>query len=235
MAGLFRQLTSKLKSGFTTLLEPAEDPREVFLDPRQRQQNLLARVREALTQNADLCQHLESRVSQVRDQLPKLEHTARQALAAGREDTARQALRQRQLALSDLKTLEGCVKEVALEEGRIGLIEQHLSAQVESLNVKQELVAARYTAAESQMMAQEAITDINNDLSYMGLALEQVEQNTEQMQARTTALNELVDPSLIDALPSAGEVARQLQESEVSRAVEAELARLKRGEGDLPA
>jgi len=235
MAALFHRLTAKLKNGLESLLQPAEDPRDAFLDPRERQQNLLARVQEALAQNRALCQHLENRISQVRTQLPNLERTAQQALAAGREDTARQALRQRQLTLNELKNLEGCAKEVALEEGRIGLIEQHLSAQIETLNVRQEVVNARYTAAESQMMAQEAISDINNDLSYLGLALEKVEQNTEQMQARTTALNELVDIGIVESASSPSEVAKQLLEVEVTKAVEAELARLKRGEGDFPA
>src|SRR5690242_1059665 len=102
MAKLMNQLTSMFKN----LMEPAEDPRKTFADPWQRQQELLQRVREALLQNTHLRTRLQQRIAQLQVKIPQLQATAKQAVAVGRDDMARMALQQRQLALMELKTLE---------------------------------------------------------------------------------------------------------------------------------
>src|SRR5262249_19285847 len=130
MAKLFRSLSSKLKSSLDALLQPADDPREAFADPLARQQALLVRVREALVQNTALRARLEQRSAQLGALVSQLEQAARQAIAQGSEAPARLSLQQRQVALGELKSLSEHVKEIQLEENRIGLIEQRLSAQM---------------------------------------------------------------------------------------------------------
>ncbi len=191
MAGIFQLATAKLKAGLTALMEPAADPRQAFADPQIRQQELLTRVREALAQNSALRERLERRCIQLAKQLPQLETTARKAVAEGREEAARLMLQQRQLAVAELKALESCVREVRLEESRIGLIEQRLSAQMEALRVRQEMATVRYTAAESQVLAHEALSGISKELGDLDAAIEQAEEKTETMQARAMAIDEL--------------------------------------------
>ncbi len=230
MAGLFRQLTSLMKTGLETLMEPAEDPRAALQDSGQRQRDLLGRVREALTRNTALRKRLEARIAQVQAKPPQLEALARQALAADREDLARLALQQRQLALLELKSLETSAREVQLEEGRIAIIEQRLTAQVEALRVRQEMTAVRYTAAESQVMVNEAINGVSKELADLGLAIEQAEEKTEHLQARATAIDQLADIAALDlSTPATGDpIAKALTQLDIEKAVEAELGRLKR-------
>lgn len=228
MAGLLRQFTSMLKTGLDNLLEPAEDPRETFSDPQDRQRDLLARVREARARNTALRQRLAKRSEQLQAKLPKLEELARQALAAEREDMARLALQQRQLALIELRSLEASTKEVQLEEGRIAIIEQRLTAQLEAMRLRQEMTAVRYTAAESQVMVNEAVSGISKEMADLGEAIEQAEQKAEHMQARASAIDQLADlGSLGDA--AADPVAKQLQQLDVEKAVEEELIEMRKG------
>ena len=229
MSKLFRQLGSIVKASVDTLLSPAEDPRQTFSDPWQRQQHMLARVRDALTQNVTLRKRLEQRMTHLQSKLPQLAETAQRAVVAGRDDLARLALQQRQLAVLELKSLEANAQEVRLEEQRIGIIEQRLSAQVETMRVRQEMTAARYTAAESQAIVQEAIHGFSKELTDLGQTIEMTERKTEHLQARASAMEEFVNSSL-DFSGGADyddPISGQFTQLDVDRAVAEQLAALK--------
>jgi phage shock protein A len=230
MAGLIRQLTALFKTGLGTLLEPAEDPRETFTSPQQRQGELLTRVREALERNAALRKRLDNRIAQLQEKIPQLEDVARQAVASNRDDLARLALQQRQLAIIELKALEANSQEVQLEERRISILEQRLTAQVEAMRVRQEMTAVRYTAAESQVMVNEAIQGVSRELADLGQSIEQTEQKAEDMQARAFAIEQLADFDTLDLSGSAtgDPLGQQLIQLELDKAVEEKLSALKK-------
>jgi phage shock protein A len=224
MSGLIRRMTRSLKSGLQLLFEPAEDPRETFASAGQRQGLLLARVQEALARNTALRRRLERRIAQLHEKLPRLEARACQAVAEGRDDLARMSLEHQQLILIEVQSLEAGLREIQLEEGRIAMISQRLAAQVETLRVRQEMSAARYTAAESQVKVSEAISGVSRELADLGQAITQAEQNADQMQARAAALDQLCEVGLLD---SSDPVGIQLVELDIERAVEERLAALK--------
>jgi phage shock protein A len=229
MAGLIRQFTSILKTGLNTLLEPAEDPRKTFTSPEQRQDELLVRVRGALERNVTLRKRLEHRITQLKEKVPQFENMARQAVAAKQDDMARLALQQRELAMIELKALEASSQEVQLEEGRISILEQRLTAQIEAMHIRQEMTAARYTTAESQMMVSEAVQGVSKELANLGQFLEQTEQRTEDMQARAFAIEQLANFDTVDfSESSAGDLlGNQLIHLELDKAVEEKLLALK--------
>jgi len=230
MAKFMQQLTSVFKAGMDSLLAPADDPRKTFSDPRQRQQELLDRVQGALAQNTNLRKRLEQRVARLQAKLPQLQETAKQAVAAGRDDVARLALQQRQLALLELKSLDTSAQEVHLEEQRISIIEQRLTAQVEAMRVRQEMSAARYTAAESQAIVHEVLNGFSKELSDLGHTIEYTEQKTERLQARASALEEFVDFAALDLSNGATNdpLERQIIQLDIDAAVDQQLADLKK-------
>jgi phage shock protein A len=187
MANFMKQLTSIFKAGVESLMESADDPRKTYSDPGQRQQELLNRVREALLQNTNLRKRLQQRIAGLQTKIPQLQATAKQAVATGHDDMARMALQQRQLALMELKTLEASANEVWLEEQRIMIVEQRLTAQVDAMRIRQEMTAARYTAAESQAIVHEVLNGFSKELSDLGQTIELTEQKTEHLLARANA------------------------------------------------
>jgi phage shock protein A len=230
MAKFMQQLTSVFKAGMEGLLAPADDPRKTFSDPQQRQHELLGRVQGALTQNTNLRKRLEQRMARLQAKVPQLQETAKQAVAAGRDDVARLALQQRQLALLELKSLEASAREVQLEEQRISIIEQRLTAQVEAMRVRQEMTAARYTAAESQAIVHEVLNGFSKELSDLGQTIEYTEQKTEHLQARASALEEFVDFAALDLSNGTTNdpLERQLMQLDIDTVVGDELAALKK-------
>ncbi|MBI5715079.1 MAG: PspA/IM30 family protein [Chloroflexi bacterium] len=219
MSSFLNQFSKMMKSGVETLLAPAADPRETFTSPQQRRERMLDRVREALTQNAALLKRLDSRLNQAKEKLPRLEEQARNALRENREDFARLALQHRQLTVIEIRSIESQIHEVQQEAQRIAIIERKVVAQIESFRTRQEMIAARYNAAEAQVMAHEAVGGVTDELSDLGAALEIAEEKAENMQARASALDQLTEVGVLSD--------QMFAQHEIDRTVEEQMRKMK--------
>ena len=76
----------------------------------------------------------------------------------------------------------------------------------------------------------EAFSGVSQELSELGRALEQVEEKSEQMQARAAAIDRLVDDGILDApaLPPGDAVGRHFAQLDIARDVDEQLAALRR-------
>ena len=219
MSNFLNQFSKMMKSSVETLLAPAADPRETFTSPQQRRELMLDRVREALTQNAALLKRLHSRLNQAKEKLPYLEEQARNALREKREDFARLTLQHRQLTVIEIRSIESQIREAQQEAQRIAIIEQKVVTQIESFHTRQEMIAARYNAAEAQVMAHEAVGGVTDELSDLGAALEITEEKVENMQARASALEQLTETGVLSD--------QMFAQHEIDHAVDEQLAKLK--------
>ncbi len=222
-----------VRGWLSALFAPAADPRQTFANAYQRQRELLARVQGALAEIGASKAKLDAKGVEVREKLPQMEEQARRSLIAGREDLARLALQRRQVATIELHSLEGQLREVEQEEGRLSLLEQRLAMQIEAFHAQLEVIAARYSAAEAQVRMQEVLTGISDELADLGTALQQAEEKTEHMQARASAIDQLVEAGVLEmpGLAAGDAFERQLAQLDVGRAVEDQLAALKREVG----
>lgn len=229
MTSILRRMRLILKVWLDKLLASADDPRQVFMVAYRRQRELLSKVQRAQENIVDAKRQLESKTAGAREKLPQLEEQARQALVGGREDIARFALQLRQVATEDLEELERQVSELEQEERALSLVEQRLRTQIEAFFARQEVLAARYTTAEAQVRISEAMGGVSEELAGLGVALERAEQTTENMQARVTAIERLVETGILDTPTnrSLGAAPRQLADAEASGEVEDRLAALK--------
>ena len=219
--GLLDRLAQKLKQGTTLAFAPAVDPRALNVSTHQKQRTLLAEVSAAIQEVIAARRRLEAGAAGVRAKLPELEEQARGELRAGRKDMARLALQRRQLAAAELRTLERQLADVEREEVALSLVQQRLSAQIEAFAARQEVIRARYSAAEAQVRINEAMTGVSADFDSLAQALQRAEERTETLQARATAIDRLVRDGDLDSiagtpgpdapeLPPADEVERQL-------------------------
>mgnify|MGYP001825184924 CR=1 FL=1 len=201
MAGPFKRLGKKLQQA---LMTPAEDPRQAFVSTFDKQRTLLLRVREALKDVAEAKQRLQQKAESTRAKLPQLEQLARQALREEREDLARLRLQRRRLAQVHLASLNKQLLEIEREEHRLSLTEQRLSDQLAAFYTRQQLLAARYSAAEAQVHIGEALAGVSAELSDLSQAMAAAEEKSVQMQARAAAIDRLVDEGLLEVPSTAG-------------------------------
>src|SRR5580658_10508839 len=115
-----------------------------------------------------------------------------QALAAGREDLAREALIRRAAATSQISDLQGQQASLQAEEDKLTLASQRLEAKVAAFRTRKETIKATYTAAEAQTRIGEAVSGISEEMGDVGMAMQRAQDKTEQMQARAGALDELL-------------------------------------------
>lgn len=188
-----------VKTSVGAMLAPAEDPRQSFAFAYQRQRELLAKVQDSLADVRASRDRVEARAKEVEELLPGLQEQARTAVIGGREDLARLALRRRQAAVAQLDALREQGREVEREEGGLALIEQRLATQIEAFYARQEVIAARYSAAEAQVRINEALTGVSQELSDLGDALERAEASAETMRARAAAIDELMESGILES------------------------------------
>ncbi|KUL22172.1 PspA/IM30 family protein [Streptomyces regalis] len=228
IAALFRIKANKA-------LDRAEDPREVLDYSYEQQLQMLQKVRRGVADVATSRKRVELQVNQLQQSAGKLQDQAQQALAAGREDLAREALTRRTAVASQITDLQEQQASLQAQEEKLTLAAQRLQAKVDSFRTRKETIKATYTAAEAQTRITEAVTGIGEELGDVGLAMQRAQDKTEQMQARAGALDELIaSGALEDATLPAGrdDIQAELERVSAGQDVEIELARMK---AQLPA
>jgi phage shock protein A len=173
----------------------------------------------------------------MQQQVEKLDGQARQALQAGREDLAREALTRKTAVEAQLEGIMQQGQQLEAQQQKLIEGERTLQTKVETFRTQKEVMKAQYSAAEAQVRIGEAATGIGEQMADVGLAIQRAKDKTEQMQARANAIDELTAAGALEDYTSSGDdIDRQLAQISQSGAVDDELAKLKAeiGQGDAP-
>jgi phage shock protein A len=216
--GILGRLKVVLTKGASVVLAPAPDPRVTHQTSHQKQRALLNQVIKAGQAVSAAKARLRTAAEGVRQKLPAMEEQARQELRAGRESLARVALQRRQVVARELEILERQLAEVESEEAALSVIEQRLTGQIEAFAARQEVIKARYSAAEAQVRINEAMTGVSQDFADLTAALHRAEQTTADMQARASAIDRLVEDGDLETM---GFAAGSNPEEDVERRLDA--------------
>ena len=165
-------------------LDRAEDPRELLDYSYERQLELLQQVRRGLAGVTTSRRRIELQLAQLQQPAAKLQGQAQQALAAGREDLAREALTRRAAVTSQIGDLAGQQAALQAEQDKLTVASQRLQAKVEAFRTRKETIKAAYTAAEAETRVGKAVTGISEEMGDVGMAIQRAQDKTEQMQAR---------------------------------------------------
>ena len=235
MAGIARRIADLFRVKANKALDRAEDPREVLDYSYEKQLEMLQRVRRGVADVATSRKRVELQTNKLRRSSGTLEGQARQALAAGRDDLAREALARRTAVAAQITDLEGQQEALRDQEDKLTVSAQRLQTKVDAFRTRKETIKAGYTAAEAQTRITEAVTGIGEEMGDVGMAMQRAQDKTEQLQARAGALDELIGSgALEDATLPAGrdDIQAELEAATAGQDVERELARMKAG---LPA
>jgi phage shock protein A len=229
MAGLMSRTMMILKAKWSKLLNRAEDPAETLDYSYERQLELLQNVKRGVADVVTAKKRLELQTTQLEQSVVKLETQARQAVSAGREDLAREALQRKAVAQQQLQGLDQQVKGLEGQQEKLVASEKQLSARVESFRSQKEVIKAQYSAAEAQVRIGEAATGIGDQMADTGMAIQRAKDKTEEMQARAAAVDELVAAGSLEDFTSGGQtdLDRELAQLSANTQVEDELSKLK--------
>src|SRR5881275_184699 len=231
MAGLTGRLSTVVKAKVSKLLDRAEDPAETLDYSYQRQVEQLQNVKKGIADVVTAKKRLQMQESSLQQSVVKLDTQARQALSAGNEELARTALERKNVAQTELQSLDGQVAELETQQEKLTESEKQLRAKIEAFRTKKEVIKAQYSAAEAQVRISEAATGVGEQMADVGLAMQRAIDKTESMKARAGAMEELEAAGAFDdnlALGSGGDdIDRQLTQLTSQSAVDDELAKMK--------
>ncbi|HVD03797.1 MAG TPA: PspA/IM30 family protein [Candidatus Dormibacteraeota bacterium] len=227
--GVGRRARNLAQQKITRLLHRAENPVDALDLSYQKQREALLTVRRGIAEVVTSQKRLEIQAAQLRQSQDRLQGQARTALQQGREDLARLALTRSQTASAQIDSLQEQIVHLRDQEQKLELTSQKLQARVESFKTQRDTLKAQYSAAQASARIGETVTGISGEMRDVGMMLERAQDKTQQMQARASAIDQLISSGTLDTLGAPGEddIDRQLRAGVTEVAVDAQLTRLR--------
>jgi phage shock protein A len=217
-----------IKAKMNKLVGAMEDPRETLDYSYEKQLELLQNVKRGVAEVATSKKRLELQKASLIENSEKLESQAHEAVKANREDLARIALERKNAMTQQIANLDQQITSLGAEEDRLVAAEKRLSTKIEVFRTRKETIKAQYSAAEAQVKINESVTGISEEMADIGTSIQRAEDKTEQMKARSAAIDELIDKgTLEDFTGKEDDIERELAKINKDSNVEAELSRIK--------
>ncbi|PID98061.1 MAG: phage shock protein A [Actinomycetales bacterium] len=229
MAGIFQRIAMLFRAKADKALDRVEDPRETLDYSYQRQLDLLQKVRRGVADVATSRKRVELQGQKIAGEMDKFTVAAKRALEQGREDLAREALTRKSGLQQQLVDLEAQHAQLQAEEEKLVRASSRLQAKVDAFRTRKETIKATYSAAEAQTRINEAFTGISEEMGDVGLAIQRAEDKTAQLQARASAVDELLASGVLEDPTGLGkdDITREIDALASSSNVELELSQLK--------
>ena len=214
--GVFTRLKDIINSNLNAMLDAAEDPDKLIRLMIQEMEDTLVEVKANCAGAIAARKRAERAVASAESGTATWDERARLALEKGREDLAREAIRERrrleELRDAHAKEATGCDEVVARYKEDIGAVE----AKLVDARQRHRLLVQRHKRAKTHERTRGVIERVTR---YDAVTkFDQLEQRIERMEAFQEIDPDLQKPSLEEAFAA-------LKEAD---AIEEELARLKR-------
>ncbi|HCG01204.1 MAG TPA: phage shock protein A [Chloroflexi bacterium] len=191
--GLWARLKSVFGAKMSSALDRMENPGETLDYSYEKQLGLLTDVRRGLAEVATSKQRLKMQAEKLRQQDTKLGQQAEQAVLAGRDDLARVALERKSVLQPQIQSLGQQVVQLDEQQVKLQDASQKLQTRIEMFRTQKESIKAQYEASSAQVKINESFTGISKEMNDLGTSLQRAQDRIEQMQARSSALDELID------------------------------------------
>jgi phage shock protein A len=227
--GFINRIETTISSKINNLLNRIEDPRETLDYSYEKQLELLQDVKRGATEVTTSKKRLQLQRAKLMQNMEKLEGQAKEAMAANREDLARQALERKAAIVQQVSGVDAQITDLEAQEQKLTATEKKLSTQVEIFRTKKESVKAEYSAAAAQVKVNESMTGISKEMADVGSAIDRAQNKTDEMKARAEAIDELVDAGTLEDLTGdkKDDIDRELAKISNKNSVDTELERLK--------
>ena len=214
--GVFTRLKDIINSNLNAMLDAAEDPDKLIRLMIQEMEDTLVEVKANCAGAIAARKRAERAVASAETAIATWEERARLAIDKGREDLAREAIRERrrleELRDAHAKEVSGCDEVVARYKEDIAAVE----AKLVDARQRHRLLVQRHKRAKTHERTRGVIERVTR---YDAVTkFDQLEQRIERMEAFQEIDPDLQKPSLEEAFAA-------LKEAD---AIEEELARLKR-------
>ncbi|CAG1009373.1 MAG: PspA/IM30 family protein [Candidatus Methanoperedens sp.] len=231
--GLIDRTSTIIKAKINKILGKYEDPRETLDYSYEKQVELLQNVKRGVAEVTTSKKRLELQKLKLEENIKKLDDQAREAVKAGREDLAKIALERKSNSQAEIGSMTQQIADIKNQQDKLIETEKRLSAKIESFRSTKETIKAQYSAAEAQVKITESVSGISEEMSDVGMAVQRAKDKTENMKARASALDELVEAGTLEDVTggSQDDIDRELSKIKSKGDVDMQLEALKKEMG----
>jgi phage shock protein A len=234
--GLFQRAHEIVEAKANKALDAAEKPDEMLDLSYEKMLEQITAVKRSLVDIAASRKQLELQEQQLQHSVDHLQDQAKQALTAGREDLAKEALARKATAQAQIDAMEPQHQQLTEEEDKLTHTLQSLQERVNQFRSQKEVLKAQYTASSAMASVNESVSGISKSFSDSGAALQRAQDKIANMQARSGALDELLESGALEDVGGGGDdIQKELDEVATKSNVDQELAALKASMGASPA
>ena len=225
--GFLDRMSTVVQAKMNKIMDRMEDPREVLDVSYEKQLQLLQNVKRGVAEVTTSKKRIELQKAKLQMNIDKLDTQAKEAIQVGREDLARKALENKALLIAQSNALDQQIADLNDQQQKLMAAESRLATKVESFRTKKETIKAQYSAADAQVKITESVTGISEEMADVGMAVQRAEEKTENMKARSAALDELLESGTLTDLSGGDEIENELAKVKAKSTVEEELAKMK--------
>ena len=226
--GIFQRAHDIVQAKTNKALDKAEKPDEMLDLSYEKMLEQITQVRRALVDIAASRKRLELQETQFQHTIDHLQDQAKQALAANREDLAREALSRKAAAQQQIDQMEPQRQQLEEEEKKLTQTLDVLQKRVNDFRTQKETLKAQYTAAKAVSEVDESTAGISKSFSDSGAQLQRAQDKIANMQARSGALDELLESGVLeDVGGGSDDIQKELDQVGKDAQVDNELAALK--------
>ncbi len=225
--GFLDRMSTVVQAKMNKIMDKIEDPRETLDVSYEKQLQLLQNVKRGVAEVTTSKKRLELQKAKLQMSLDKLDGQAKEALQAGREDLARKALENKASLQAQSATLDQQIADLQDQQQKLMDAESRLATKVESFRTKKETIKAQYSAADAQVKITESVTGISEEMADVGMAVQRAEEKTENMKARSAALDELLESGTLTDYSGSDDLDRELAKVKAQSSVNDMLAKMK--------
>ena len=235
---IFQRAHDIVQAKANKALDKAEKPDEMLDLSYEKMLEQITQVRRALVDIAGSKKQIELQEQQFQHTIDHLQDQAKAALGQNREDLAKEALSRKATAQQQIDQMEPQRHQLEEEEAKLTPTLAVLQKRVNDFRTQKETLKAQYTAAKAITEVDESTAGISKSFNDSGAALQRAQDKISTMQARSGALDELLESGVLEDVGGGGDdIQKELDKVGQSASVDNELAALKAelGSGTPPA
>ncbi len=226
--GIFQRAHDIAQAKANKALDSAEKPDEMLDLSYEKMLEQITQVRKALVDIAGSRKRIELQEQQFQHTMDHLQDQAKAALGQGREDLAKEALSRKATAQQQIDQMEPQRTQLTEEEAKLTKTLDVLQKRVNDFRTQKETMKAQYTAAKAISSVDESTAGISKSFNDSGAALQRAQDKIATMQARSGALDELLESGVLEDVGGGGDdIQKELDKVGNDASVDNELAALK--------
>ncbi len=226
--GLFQRAHDIVEAKANKAMDAAERPDEMLDLSYEKMLEQITQVKRSLVDIAASRKQLELQEQQLQHSVDHLQDQAKAALEANREDLAKEALARKAAAQQQIDAMEPQHQQLSEEEEKLEHTLAGLQQRVNQFRSQKEVLKAQYTASKAMSSVDESVAGISKSIGDSGAALERAQDKIANMQARSGALDELLESGALEDVGGGDDdIQKELDEIGSKSNVDAELAALK--------